>query len=270
MLSEDTGRRFLKRRPVSLSLEAGPSGEALRVSGVTKWFGGVQALSAVSMSVDHREVVALVGDNGAGKSTLVNVIAGVTPPDEGEIHVRGRRVAIRSTDDAASFGIRTVHQDQTLADNLDVVENLFLGRELCRGVGPLRRLDFSSMQKRTRAALSGLGITTISDIGGPVAQLSGGQRKTVAVARATLESYPIVLLDEPTAGLGVVECQRVMEMVLRLRGQGAAIVIVSQNIDEIFEVADRIVVLYLGRVAAVFRRSDTTPEAVVGAVMGMA
>ncbi len=271
MLNGAAGRRFLKRRPASPPPSDPPSGgEALRVVDVTKWYGSVQALDRVSMSVDAGEVVALVGDNGAGKSTLVDVIAGVLAPDEGEFYVRGERVAIRSTDDATLFGIRTVHQEHTLADNLDVVENLFLARELYLGVGPLRRLHFASMQQRTWAALSELGISTISDIRAPVEKMSGGQRQTVTVARATLQNYPIVVLDEPTAGLGVAEVQRVLQLVLRLRAQGTAIVIVSQNIEEIFEVADRIVVLHLGRVGAVFRRADTTPEAVVGAVMGIA
>ncbi len=271
MLNGGPGRRLVRRRPASPPPDAAlGGGEVLRVVDVTKWYGGVQALDRVSMSVDSGEVVALVGDNGAGKSTLVNVIAGIITPDEGELYVRGERLAIRSTDDAALHGIRTVHQEHTLADNLDVVENLFLGREMYRGVGPLRRVDFAAMQKRTWAALSDLGISTISDVRASVAMMSGGQRQTIAVARATLETYPIVLLDEPTAGLGVAECQRVMELVLRLKGQGTAIVIVSQNIEEIFEVADRIVVLHLGKVGAVFRRAETTPEAVLGAVMGMA
>lgn len=193
LLNKDTGRRFDKRRPVppSAVAERAQAGEALRVAGITKWFGGVQALADVTMSVDRGEVVALVGDNGAGKSTLVNVLAGVIAPDEGEIWVGGERVAIRSTDDAASFGIRTVHQEQTLADNLDVVENLYLGRELCRGTGPLHRLDFAAMERRTWQAIADLGISTISDVRDPVAQLSGGQRRSIAVARVLLEEYPI-------------------------------------------------------------------------------
>ena len=271
MLNGVAGRRSPRRRPASPPpSELLGGGEALRVVDVTKWYGGVQALDRVSMSVDAGEVVALVGDNGAGKSTLVDIVAGVIEPDEGEFYVRGERVDIRSTDDAALFGIRTVHQEHTLADNLSVVENLFLGRELYRGIGPLRRLDFAAMQQRTWAAMSDLGISTISDISAPVEKMSGGQRQTVSVARATLEKYPIVVLDEPTAGLGVAEVQRVMQLVLRLRAQGTAIVIVSQNIEEIFEVADRIVVLHLGKVGAVFSRTETTPEAVVSAVMGVA
>ncbi len=245
-------------------------GEALRVADVSRSFGLVQALDRVSLSVNHGEVVALVGDNGAGKSTLVKVISGVITPDEGELYVNGERVAIRSPNDAADRGIRTIHQDLALADNLDVVENLFLGRELCRGVWPLRRVDFAAMRQRTTAVLAELGIGTISDIGVPVAQLSGGQRQTVAVARATLENCAILLLDEPTASLGLKEARHVLELVHRLRAQGTAMVIISHNMRQVFEVADRIVVLHLGKVGAVFRRADTTPQEVVKAIMGKA
>jgi D-xylose transport system ATP-binding protein len=271
MLIGRTGRRLLGRRPVSPPPSSSlGGGEALRVVDVTKWYGSVQALDEVTMSVQHGEVVALVGDNGAGKSTLVNIIAGVVQADEAQFFIEGQRRAIASTDDAAACGIRTVHQDQTLADNLDVVENLFLGREKCRGMGPLERLDYRSMQERTRSVLSELGISTIADINAPVGQMSGGQRQSVAVGRVLLDNYPIVMLDEPTTGLGVAECQQVMVLIRRLRAQGTATVIVSQNIDEVFEVADRIVVLHLGRVGAVLNRAETTPEEVMGAVMGIA
>ncbi len=244
--------------------------EALRVTDVSKSFGLVQALDHVSLTVEHGEVVALVGDNGAGKSTLVKIISGVVPADEGELHVHGERVAIHSPTDAAARGIRTIFQDLALADNLNVVENLFLGRELSRGVGPVHWVDFAAMRQRTAAVLSELGIGTIPDIGAPVAQLSGGQRQTVAVARATLDNCAILLLDEPTASLGLREARNVMELVHRLRAQGTGIVIISHNIRQVFEVADRIVVLHLGRIGAVFEKSETTPETVVKAIMGKA
>lgn len=268
MLIGVAGRRFSKRRPAPL-LDGRKEGEALRLVEVTKWYGSVEALDRVTISVDHGEVVALVGDNGAGKSTLVNIVAGVVRADGGEFYVEGGQVDIGSPTDARSLGIRTVHQEQKLAENLDVVENLFLGEELVRGAGPLRRVDFKSMRGPTQRALSELGITTIDDVGARVAQLSGGQRQAIAVARATLDEYRIVLLDEPTAGLGVAACAEVLDMVMRLRARGCAVMTVSQNIDEIFQVADRIAVLHLGRLVAVFRRSETTPEAVVGAVMGI-
>ncbi len=250
--------------------EAVAPSEALRVDGVSKSFGLVQALYRVSLSVDHGEVVALVGDNGAGKSTLIKVISGVIVPDEGQLYVNGERVVVRSPNDAAQCGIRTIHQDLALADNLDVVENLYLGRELFRGVGPLRRLDFAAMRQRTAAALLELGIGTISNIRTPMAQLSGGQRQTVAVARATLENCPILLFDEPTASLGLKEARHVIELVQRLRAQGTAILIITHNMRQVFEVADRIVVLHLGKVGAVLRPSSTTPEVVVRAIMGKA
>jgi D-xylose transport system ATP-binding protein len=250
--------------------EAVDRGEALRVEGVSKSFGLVQALVGVSLSVHHGEVVALVGDNGAGKSTLIKVISGVIAPDEGALYVNGERVVVRSTNDAAACGIRTIYQDLALADNLDVVENLFLGRELFRGVGPLRRVDFGAMRQRTAAVLSELGIGTIPDSRALVAQLSGGQRQTVAVARATLDNCPILLFDEPTASLGLKEAHNVIELVRRLRAQGTAILIITHNMRQVFEVADRIVVLHLGKVGAVFRTSSTTHEAVVKAIMGKA
>jgi ABC-type sugar transport system ATPase subunit len=271
MLIGRTARRPFGRRAAPPLAGATPAGgEALRVADVTKWYGSVHALDRVALTVNHGEIVALVGDNGAGKSTLVNIIAGVVQPDEGEFYVEGNRVSIASTDDCCRYGIRTVHQDQTLADNLDVVENLFLGQEMCKGVGPLQRMDYRSMKDRTREVLAELGISTIADINAPVGQMSGGQRQSVAVGRVLLETYPIVLLDEPTTGLGVAECQQVMGLVRHLKARGSATVIVSQNIDEVFEVADRIVVLHLGKVSAAFNRAETTPEEVVGAVMGMA
>ena len=176
MLIGVAGRRFSKRRPAS-PLDGRKEGEALRLVEVTKWYGSVEALDRVTISVDHGEVVALVGDNGAGKSTLVNIVAGVVRADGGEFYVEGGRVDIGSPADARSLGIRTVHQEQKLAENLDVVENLFLGEELVRGAGPLRRVDFKSMRGPTQRALSELGITTIDDVGARVAQLSGGSAK---------------------------------------------------------------------------------------------
>ncbi|MBF6606640.1 MAG: sugar ABC transporter ATP-binding protein [Chloroflexi bacterium] len=269
MLETEAARRDERRAaspPPSATLGGGGR---LRAEGITKWYGSVQALDGVSMSAEPGEVVALVGDNGAGKSTLINIIAGAIAADAGTIFVNDQPVTIASTEQAEGLGICCVHQEKTLADNLDVVENLFLGRELTRGLGPFRRVDFASMRIVSQSVLVQLGISTIADIQTAVGHLSGGQRQSVVVGRTLLREYPIVLLDEPTAGLGVAECRRVMDLVKRLRERGAATVIVSQNIDEVFEVADRIVVLHLGKVAGVFRKSETTPEAVVGAVMGL-
>jgi ABC-type sugar transport system ATPase subunit len=212
-------------------------------------------------------VVALVGDNGAGKSTLVKIISGVISPDQGELFIHGTRAAIHSPQDAVDQGVRTIFQDLALADNLDVAENLFLGREPTVGHGPLRRVDFGAMHRQTETILAELGIGTIPDVSAKVAQLSGGQRQTVAVARAT-DNCAILLLDEPTASLGLREAHNVMQLVHRLRAQGTAIVVISHNMRQVFEVADRIVVLHVGKIRAVFNKAETTPETVVKAIMG--
>ena len=258
----------VERGAPMLAPELSRGQEVLRVSGVRKSFGQVQALDGVDLSVNHSEVVALVGDNGAGKSTFVKIVSGVISLDEGELYMHGARIVVHSPSDAARLGIRTIHQDLGLADNLGTVENLFLGRELYRGMGPVRWVDFGAMGERTRAVLSDLGIGNISDINLPVSQLSGGQRQTVAVARATLDNCNILLLDEPTASLGLREARHVLDLILGLKQQGAGVLLISHNIRQVFEVADRIVVLRLGRVAGVFDRSETTPEAVVKAIMG--
>ncbi len=243
--------------------------EALSVVGVSKSFGQVRALQDVSLTVNRGEIVALVGDNGAGKSTLVKVISGVIPLDDGEIYLGGRRVTIGSPNAAAACGIRTIFQDLALADNLDVVENLFLGREITRGLGPLRWMDSRAMQARTSAVLNELEIGTIANIRTPVAQLSGGQRQTVAVARATLNNCEIMLLDEPTASMGLREARNVIELVLRLRAHGTAILLITHNMRQVFDVADRIAVLHLGRLSAVYTKNETTPQVVVRTIMGL-
>lgn len=240
----------------------------LRAVEVSKSYGGVEALEGVTVSVHRGEVLGLVGDNGAGKSTLVNILSGTVRPDRGEVYVQGKRVDISSPAVARSLGIRAVHQEHKLAENLDVVENLFLGEELARWAGPLHIVDLKSMIGPTEGALSELRITTIADIRTPVAQLSGGQRQAVAVARATLREYGVVLLDEPTTGLSVEASGRVMDMVGRLRASGCAVMLVSQSIEEIFEVADRVAVLHHGTLSGVFVRAETTPEEVVTAIMG--
>ena len=242
----------------------------LEMRGISKRFGAVEALTDVDFEVYRGEVVALVGDNGAGKSTLVKVIAGVIEPDEGSISVEGSPVSIRGPQDAARFGIRTIFQDLALAGNLSVVDNLFLGRELTKGPLPLRQADFRSMRRRTVEVLDGLGIGTIDDVDAPVERLSGGQRQTVAVARAMLTNCATLLLDEPTASLGLREARSVMDLVRRLRDQGTGILIITHNMRQVFEVADRIVVLHVGRVRASYRTSETLPEVVVKAIMGKA
>jgi ABC-type sugar transport system ATPase subunit len=257
---------------VAMDHATGPAvsqgGEALRVEHASKAFGQVQALDDVSLTVNHGEVVALVGDNGAGKSTLVKTISGVIEPDAGDIFVDGQRVEIRTPHDAAVHGIRTIFQDLALCPNLSVVENLFLGREVSRGPRIFRHADFDTMRARTVEVLDGLGIGTIADVDVPVERLSGGQRQTVAVARAVLTNCSILLLDEPTASLGFKEARHVIELVHRLRAQGTAILIITHNMRQVFEVADRIAVLHVGRLNAVFQTSETAQKTVVRAMMG--
>jgi len=208
-------------------------------------------------------VMALVGDNGAGKSTLVKCLAGIYPIDEGEVLFEGVRVVIHGPREAARLGIEVVYQDLALCDNLDVVQNLYLGRE---AHDRLLRLDEATMERRSADTLAGLRVTTIRSIRQKVASLSGGQRQSVAVARAVMWNSRVVILDEPTAALGVAQTQQVLELVARLAEQGLAVVIISHNLHDIFEVADRITVLRLGRNAAVFNRRETTQDAVVHAI----
>ncbi len=241
--------------------------------GICKRFGAVEALVDVDFEVRAGEVVALVGDNGAGKSTLIKAISGIQPADEGRIFVDGREVRIAVPSDATRLGIETVYQDLALCDNLDTVANLFLGREL---VGPqrltalLKMLAEPDMEQRTKSRLGELGVTTIASVHAPVIALSGGQRQAVAVARPTLWDAKLLILDEPTAALGVIQTAQVLELIAHLRDKDLGIVVISHNIDVVFEVADRIVVLYVGRVAATFDRASTTREEVVSAIVGVA
>jgi D-xylose transport system ATP-binding protein len=249
-----------------------PAGEAgvplLDVRGVSKSFGAVEALVDVDFELYPGEVVALVGDNGAGKSTLVKIIAGVIQPDSGGIHFEGREVKIGTPADATRLGIETVYQDLALCDNLDVVANMFLGREnvsVVPRVGPLKE---TSMERRAIDVLGRLKVTTLRNIRERVRALSGGQRQSIAVARAVMWNSRVVLLDEPTAALGVAQTQQVLELIRNLREQGLGVVVISHNLHVVFEAADRIVVLRLGRRVATFDRARTTPEEVVAAILG--
>jgi D-xylose transport system ATP-binding protein len=244
-------------------------GAVLALEGVTKTFGPVQALDGVDFDVRSGEVVALVGDNGAGKSTLVKVVAGIHSADSGRILFEGRPVTISDPTDAVKLGIATVYQDLALCDNLDVVENLFLGREeLAGGVGELlRALDELDMEKRSHELLSNLAVT-ITDVRAEVGTMSGGQRQQVAIARSLLGDPKVVILDEPTAALGVRQTAMVLELVKRLREQGHAVVVISHNLADVFAVADRIFVLRLGKRAADFETSRSSQEEVVAAITG--
>ena len=235
----------------------------LQIEHATKRFGAVEALRDVSFEVYAGEVVALVGDNGAGKSTLVKAIAGTYPADSGSIFFDGAPVSISTPKDAAALGIATVYQDLALCDNIDVVGNLFLGSETMRA----GLLDEASMEHTAVALMSRLSVR-IPSLRTPVASLSGGQRQSVAVARATLGDPRIVMLDEPTAALGVSQTKEVLELIRTLRAEGLGVVVISHNLSDIFAVADRVIVLRLGRRVATFVTAETTPDAVVAAITG--
>jgi D-xylose transport system ATP-binding protein len=235
----------------------------LALKGVSKSFGAVQALTDVDLEVYAGEVVALVGDNGAGKSTLIKVLAGVHAASSGTIEFDGKEVAIHSPADARAMGISTVFQDLALADNLDVVGNLFLGAEMKRGIV----LNEVEMEKRSWELLAELS-AKIPSVRNPVAALSGGQRQTVAIARALLGSPKIVVLDEPTAALGVAQTAQVLDLIKRLRERGYGVIVISHNMDDVRQVADRIVVLRLGRNNGTFNTADVTMQDVIAAMTG--
>jgi D-xylose transport system ATP-binding protein len=246
-----------------LPTETAASTPTLETRGVSKSFGGVQALADVDFEVHASEVMALVGDNGAGKSTLIKCIAGIYPLDGGEVFFDGEKVSIHGPKDAAKLGIEVVYQDLALCDNLDVVQNMYLGREVRDFIG---RLKEAPMESRTAETLKGLRVTTIRSIRQQVASLSGGQRQSVAIGRAVMWNSRVVILDEPTAALGVAQTEQVLALVRRLAEQGLAVVLISHNLHDIFEAADRITVLRLGRNVAVFDRRTTTQETVVHAI----
>ncbi len=235
----------------------------LQLQSVSKSYGSVQALTDVDFEVRHGEVMALVGDNGAGKSTLIKCVAGIHGVDSGEILFEGEPVHIHGPKDAAKLGIEVVYQDLALADNLDVVQNMYLGREERDW---LWRLKEPAMEQRTAETLRSLSVTTIRSIRQPVASLSGGQRQSVAVAKAVQWNSKLVILDEPTAALGVAQTRQVLELVKRLADQGLAVVLISHNLHDVFEVATRITVLRLGRDVGVYDREQTTQQEVVQAI----
>jgi D-xylose transport system ATP-binding protein len=235
----------------------------LAIKGATKHFGAVQALTDVDFETRAGEVMALVGDNGAGKSTLIKGIAGIYPFDTGEIYVEGKKVKIHGPRDAAALGIEIVYQDLALADNLDVVANMFLGRET---VSSFRRINEVEMEKTSLKTLDSLAVTSIRSARQQVASLSGGQRQAVAVAKAVMWNSRLVILDEPTAALGVAQTRQVLELVKRLAARGLGVVIISHNLHDIFNVADRITVLRLGHKVAEFVAANTSQQDVVHAI----
>ena len=242
----------------TLTTEAPARESVLSLTGVNKRFGAVQALTDVHLDVKAGEVVALVGDNGAGKSTLVKVISGVYQPDSGDINFAGRKVTVGGPAQAQALGIATVFQDLALCDNLDVVANLFLGQEKARGAV----LDEVDMEKEAWRLLRTLS-AKIPSVRIPIASLSGGQRQTVAIARSLVGDPKVVMLDEPTAALGVAQTEQVLRLVRRLADRGLGVVLISHNLNDVFEVADDIAVLYLGAMVAQVRRADVTSNQVV-------
>ncbi|MBD3882839.1 sugar ABC transporter ATP-binding protein [Phormidium tenue FACHB-886] len=239
----------------------------LQLKNICKSFGGVQALKHVDFEVYDGEVVGLVGDNGAGKSTLIKTMSGAYIPDQGEILIDQQPVTIQSPQDSTRQGIETVYQDLALCDNLDVVANLWLGREAYRNLGFVRVLDEAEMERRTLEVLRTLDVK-IPSIRATVAGLSGGQRQCVAVAKTILRQPKVVLLDEPTAALGVAQTRQVLNLILRLKQQGQAVVVISHNLQDVFEVTDRIIVMRLGQRVRTFETRNSTRADVVAAITG--
>lgn len=234
----------------------------LELHGVEKSFGAVQVLSGVDLSVRAGRVTALVGDNGAGKSTLIKGMAGIHLFDAGDYLFEGEPVKVTNPKEAAALGIEVVYQDLALCDNLDVVHNMFLGREMRR----LRLVDEDTMEQRARETLDGLSVRTLTSVRTPVASLSGGQRQTVAIARAVLWNSKLVILDEPTAALGLAQTEQVLRLVRRLADRGLGVVLISHNLNDVFEVADDIAILYLGRMIGQIEAASTTREQIVQAI----
>ncbi|MEZ5095023.1 MAG: ATP-binding cassette domain-containing protein [Nocardioides sp.] len=236
----------------------------LTLRGIQKSFGAVHVLRGVDLDVRRGHVTALVGDNGAGKSTLIKGIAGIHAFDSGDYHFEGAPVKVHGPKDANALGIEVVYQDLALCDNLDVVHNMFLGREVRKS----RILNEDDMEKRARETLDGLSVRTLRSVRTPVASLSGGQRQTVAIARAVLWNSKLVILDEPTAALGVAQTEQVLRLVRRLADNGLAVILISHNLNDVFQVADDIAVLYLGEMVAQVPRADVTSNQVVELITG--
>jgi len=258
--------------PATATIPSGDFRSIVRLERVQKFFGAIQALHDVDITIGKNETVGLIGDNGAGKSVLIKSISGAVIPDEGEIRLDGEVVHFRSPLDARAAGIETVYQDLALSPSLSIVANLFLGRELRKAglAGKiLRTLDRAEMRREARAQLSALGLQTIQDIDQTIDTLSGGQRQGVAVARAAAFGTRVIIMDEPTAALGVRETAHVLDIMRQLRDQGRGVLVVSHNLDLVFDVADRIHVLRLGRTAGVRETSKTTHAEIVHLIMGV-
>jgi ABC-type sugar transport system ATPase subunit len=239
-------------------------GTLLSLRGITKRFGPVQALTRVDLDIPPGQVTALCGDNGAGKSVMIKTISGLWPPDEGHIVWQGQQVHLHGPKDAEALGVTTIYQDLALCDNLDIVQNMFLGHERRRGL----LLDEGAMEKAARQTLTDLSVTTVRSIRQPVASLSGGQRQSVAVAKAVMSKAKLVILDEPTAALGVAQTRMVLGLIKRLSSQGVAVLVVSHNLNDVFAVADRLAVLYLGHLVVTGPASEFDRSSVVDYMTG--
>lgn len=240
-------------------MEHGVSTPILSLRGVNKSFGPVHVLQNVNLDTYAGKVTALVGDNGAGKSTLIKCIAGIYTPDSGDFIFEGNKVEIAGPREATALGIEVVYQDLALCDNLDIVHNMFLGREVKKGYA----LNESNMESLARKTLDGLSVRTVKSIRQTVSSLSGGQRQTVAIARAVLWNSKVVILDEPTAALGVAQTEQVLNLVRRLADNGLAVILISHNLNDVFEVADSIAALYLGQLAAQVNKSEVIPNQII-------
>ena len=249
-----------QQQDIEIEQKGAPDGvPLLSLRGVTKRFGPVRAVSGVDLDIPAGTVTALAGDNGAGKSVLIKTIAGLWEPDEGQILWQGKPVHLHSPKDADALGITTIYQDLALCDNLDVVQNMYLGHE------PLKHgmLDEATMELSTRKTLEDLSVTSLRSVRQPVASMSGGQRQSVAVTRAVMAKAKLVIMDEPTAALGVSQAQIVLDLIRSLKRQGVGVIVISHNLNDVFAVADRIAILYLGRLAANGPLSDFEPSTVV-------
>jgi simple sugar transport system ATP-binding protein len=246
-------------------------GALLDARAIVKSYGHVRALQEADFEVRAGEVTALVGDNGAGKSTLIKILSGTVQPEAGEIRFEGQTVTINSPLDARRLGVETVYQDLALAEDLDPAANLFLGREVMRPglLGALGFIDKRAMRGRAAESFATLGID-LQDMDAEVGMLSGGQRQTVAVSRAATWASRVIFMDEPTAALGVVQAKRVLDLIRRIRESGKSVVLISHNLPQVFQIADRIQVLRLGKRVAVFRADEVTMDEVVGAMTGAA
>lgn len=241
----------------------------LEMQGIVKRFGGVTALDHVDFEVREGEVMALVGDNGAGKSTLIKTISGAHSPEEGTINFRGQEVKLKNPQDAWSFGIATIYQELALAGKMDITDNIFLGRELRKNLFGIPLLDKAHMRRRSRELLDQLDVH-VPNLDAQVEKLSGGQRQGIAIARALNLEAELIVMDEPTAALAVAEVRKVLDFIRRLRSQGKSVILISHNVQDVFEVSDRITVLRLGQRVGVRDTATTDPEEIISLITGAA